>query len=91
MYPSPRIVACCWPSAVDMGKVWTTAHVQKTCTTHRTIQVSLLTVAGAKKGSFLSAAWFIAMMAAIALLLLILIVVCIVKRNRGKEYRCECV
>ncbi|XP_076469525.1 neuroglian-like isoform X2 [Babylonia areolata] len=41
---------------------------------------------GTKKGSFLSAAWFIGMMVAIALLLLILIIVCIVKRNRGKAY-----
>ncbi|XP_076447562.1 neuroglian-like isoform X2 [Babylonia areolata] len=42
---------------------------------------------GAKKGSVLSAGWFIGMMVAIAILLLILIIVCIVKRNRGKEYK----
>ncbi|KAL8567506.1 hypothetical protein ACOMHN_010097 [Nucella lapillus] len=41
---------------------------------------------GAKSGSFLSAAWFIGMMVAIALLLFILIIVCIAKRNRGKAY-----
>ena len=46
-------------------------------------------VAGAKKDSVLSAGWFIGMMVAIAILLLILIIVCIVKRNRGKEYKCK--
>lgn len=42
---------------------------------------------GAKKSSVLSAGWFIGMMVVIAILLLILIIVCIVKRNRGKEYK----
>ncbi|KAL8596705.1 hypothetical protein ACOMHN_045631 [Nucella lapillus] len=45
------------------------------------------TLGGVKKGSILSAGWFIGMMIAIAILLLILIIVCIVKRNRGKEYK----
>lgn len=41
----------------------------------------------AARASVLSAGWFIGMMVAIAILLLILIIVCIVKRNRGKEYK----
>ncbi|KAK7474746.1 hypothetical protein BaRGS_00034039 [Batillaria attramentaria] len=41
----------------------------------------------AARGNILSAGWFIGMMVAIAILLLILIIVCIVKRNRGKEYK----
>lgn len=54
------------------------------------VQAWSVAVAGAKKGSVLSAGWFIGMMVAIAILLLILIIVCIVKRNRGKEYKCKC-
>ncbi|KAK3734449.1 hypothetical protein RRG08_029124 [Elysia crispata] len=41
---------------------------------------------GAKQGTFLTAAWFIGMMVAIAILILFLIIVCIIKRNRGDNY-----
>ncbi|GFO23267.1 neural cell adhesion molecule l1 [Plakobranchus ocellatus] len=44
------------------------------------------TLAGATKATFLTAAWFIGMMVAIAILILFLIIVCIIKRNRGDNY-----
>ncbi|CAL1526256.1 unnamed protein product [Lymnaea stagnalis] len=50
------------------------------------LNLSLLSFTGAARASFLTAAWFIGMMVAIAVLILILIIVCIIKRNRGDNY-----